>query len=107
MPRARVQPQRFRNADADAEEPSGGAEVWLTLDVPAASTDDGATDGKDGTDTNGVADEGSDDGTDETVAEADEDIVAMDESNDSLDAPDSDSDASNDEFDGWSSDDDL
>jgi hypothetical protein len=31
MPRARVQPQRFRDADADAEEPSGGAEVWLCV----------------------------------------------------------------------------
>jgi hypothetical protein len=106
MPRARVQPQRFRDADADAEEPSGGAEVWLTLDVPAASTDNDGTDGSNDADTNDITEEGSDDETDATVAEADED-TAMAEPDDGLDASDSDSDASNDEFDGCSSDDDL
>ena len=82
--------RRFRDLDADAEEPSGGAEVRLTLHVLAASTDDGGTNGHDDTDTN--------DG------EADGDI-AMTEHDDGSDAFDRDSDVSNDE-DGWGSDDD-
>ena len=71
----------------------GGAEIWLTLDVPAASTDaTTSADANDGTDGNDAADDGSDD---ETAAEAEPDAVS--------DASDSDSEASNDE-DGWSCD---
>jgi hypothetical protein len=73
----------------------GGAEIWLTLDVPAASTDaTTSADANDGTDGN---DAGSDDGSDdETAAEAEPDS-AMTEPDAVSDASDSDSEASNDE----------
>ena len=43
--------------------------MWLTLDVPAASTGDGDSNGNVGTDMNDVNEEGSDDETDATAAE--------------------------------------